>query len=379
MSQRRKPRVAIVGGGMISKVHHRAARLAGAEIVAVLGVDPEHTRMQASEWEVPHAPESMDALLELKPDIVHIASPNATHPTYAIQALDAGVSVICEKPIATDLNTARVMAAAAERAAAHGAITAVPFIYRYHPVVREIRERRLAGRLGRTYAVHGSYLQDWMLPKEEGNWRVDPEVGGASRAFADIGSHWFDLAEWVSGERVETLSAVLSIAIDERPQGTGSTFGSESATSTELFPVSTEDIAMVTGRTRAGVPIQSTISQVSGGRKNRLWLEIDGADGSAAFDQEQPELGWFGGFESTELFVRNPGAGTAEQRRLSVLPAGHSQGFAMCFEAFVADVYETMGGNDREIPTFADGLRAAALTEAVLRAAREQAWTAVAG
>ena len=255
-------------------------------------------------------------------------------------------------------------------------MTAVPFVYRFHPTVREIHARRAAGELGEVFVIHGSYLQDWMLPADVGNWRVDPAAGGRSRAFADIGAHWVDLVEWVSGERLASVSAQTSIAVPERAS-IGSTFGGTG--SGPRVAVTTEDVAMVIGRTAGGVPVSTTVSQVSAGRKNRLWFELDGSSGSAVFDQERPESVWFGGLRSSEVFVRGGDVGSAEQRRLNQLPAGHPQGYAQCFEAFVADAYLASQGVEVDgLPTFEDGLRAVRVTEAVLDSAEQGRWVEVA-
>ncbi|MFI7275470.1 Gfo/Idh/MocA family protein [Streptomyces sp. NPDC049879] len=369
-----RPRVAILGLGMIAEVHRRAALLAGADVVGLLGRDHGRTRAAADAWGVPTAYRTIEEVAESDADVVHVCTPNATHAPYSLALLAAGGKhVICEKPLGGDLAEAEAMAAAARAA---DVVTAVPFVYRYHPVVREIRARRLAGELGATHAVHGSYLQDWLLSPDASSWRVDPAAGGASRAFADIGSHWFDLVEWVSGERMASLIAETRIALPERPAGSVASFSGPAGADAPRVTVTTEDIAMVLARTADGVPVSTTISQVAAGRKNRLWFELDGAAGSAVFDQENPEYGWFGTATGAEVFVRDPGAGSAEQRRLATLPAGHAQGYAQCFEAFVADAYAVMGGEERDgLPTFEDGLRAARLTDAVLRSAAGRAWT----
>ncbi|WP_240796550.1 Gfo/Idh/MocA family oxidoreductase [Streptomyces sp. RFCAC02] len=371
-----RPRVAILGLGMIGEVHRRAALLAGAEVTGVLGRDPGRTRATADAWGVPTVYRSVEEVAAGDADIVHVCTPNATHAPYALALLAAGGKhVVCEKPLGTTVAEAEAMA---EAARGTGVVTAVPFVYRYHPVVREIRARRLAGDLGTPYALHGSYLQDWLLSPGATSWRVDPAAGGASRAFADIGSHWFDLVEWVSGERVASLVADTRIAVPERPAGSVASFSGDAPADAGRVAVTTEDMALVMGRTANGVPVSATISQVAAGRKNRLWFELDGSGGSAVFDQENPESAWFGTATGAEIFLRDPGAGAAEQRRLATLPPGHAQGYAQCFESFVADTYAVVRGEEREgLPTFEDGLRAARLTEAVLRSAVERNWTEV--
>jgi len=145
-----------------------------------------------------------------------------------------------------------------------------------------------------------------------------------------------------------------------------------------LLAVDTEDVAGVLLRTAANTLASVTISQVSPGRKNRLWFEIDGAEKSLIFDQEALEQLWVGSAEAVELRVKDPTRGSAEQRRLAVLPAGLAQGYVDCFEAFVGDSYAAIRGEAREgVPTFADGLRSAQIVDAVLRSARQGSWVPV--
>ena len=346
-------RTAIVGTGMIARVHRRAILLAGATVTGVLGSRPARSREVAAEWGVPGFG-SYEEVLDSDAEVVHLCSPNATHHDYALAALDAGKHVVCEKPLGLDLAEAEKMDS---RARESGLVATVPFVYRFHPVVREIRARHRAGEFGRWTLLHGSYLQDWLLATEAVNWRVDPAQGGASRAFADIGSHWCDLVEWVSGERIAELTATTTTIHSGRK---------------------TEDAALVLFRTESGVPGSTTISQVSAGRTNRLWFELDGTDGSAVFDQEQPERAWLGRQTSAGWIVRDPGSPFPDAARLSSLPAGHAQGYAQCFENFVADTYAAVRGFAPEgLPTFADGLRAARIADAVLRSAADGRWQRV--
>ncbi|MER7717642.1 Gfo/Idh/MocA family oxidoreductase [Streptomyces flaveolus] len=372
--------VAVVGAGLIATVHRRAALLAGAEIVGVLASTPARSREVAAQWGVERAYEDFDAVLaDDRVEVVHICTPNATHAPYAEAALRAGRHVVCEKPLGTGVAEARLLTELAEE---RGLVATVPFVYRYHPLVREIRARRLAGDFGEWYLMHGSYLQDWMLSPDASGWRVDPELGGPSRAFADIGSHWCDLVEWVSGERFSEIMAHTSIAVPTRPATGGPSFSGPAGTGAARVPVLTEDSAALLLRTADGLLASTVVSQVAAGRKNRLWFELDGARGSAVFDQENPETAWLGGPDGNRILVRDPESGSAEQRRLSVLPAGHAQGYAQCFEAFVADTYAAVRGDltpeQRDgLPTFTDGLRSARLVDAVLRSARDNAWTKV--
>ncbi len=290
-------------------------------------------------------------------DVLHVCTPNHLHAPIALKALDAGLAVVCEKPLATDAPTAALMAVHAQDT---GAVAAVPFVYRFHPMIREARAR-LAG-LGRVSLIQGGYLQDWLLRSTDDNWRIDPEQGGPGRTIGDIGSHWFDLAEFVTGDRITKVCAQTSVVVADRV-----TSG----------PVRTEDLATVQFTTASGALGSVAVSQVAPGRKNRLFLEISAASGSLAFDQENPEHLWLGGRTSSQALIRDPMTLSAAARPYSPLPAGHAQGFHDCFDAFVADTYATIGGEHREgLPTFDDGSRAAHLTDAALRSVKEGGWVA---
>lgn len=371
-------RVAIIGTGMIGAVHIRAARDAGALVVGVLGSSPERSSEAAATWGVDTAYASLDHLLADRPDVVQICTPNATHHAYALAAIEAGLNVVCEKPLALSVDEALDLVAAADRA---GVVATVPFVYRYHPLVRELRARRVAGEFGSVALVHGSYLQDWLLNPLSSSWRVDAALGGRSRAFADIGSHWCDLAEFISGERFTSVSAATSITYPTRPIPAGPSFGGAgSRDEAPQVAVTTEDTAVATFRTDSGATANTVISQVSAGRKNRLWVEIDGTAGSAVFDQENPETVWLGSEATSSILHRGAGRIAADQARLNRVPAGHPQGYPDAFSAFLGDTYAAVRGEAPEgLPTFRDGLRAAGIIDAVLDSAASSNWVDIPG
>ncbi|MFV0427923.1 MAG: Gfo/Idh/MocA family protein, partial [Arachnia sp.] len=295
-------------------------------------------------------------------DVVHVCTPNGTHEHFAVQAFEAGKHVVVEKPLAIDVASAERIVAAAGTAQRRGS---VPFVYRFHPLVREIRHRIASGHLGARSVVQGSYLQDWLAMPGQTNWRVDPSTGGPSRAFADIGSHWCDLYEFVSGERVVEVSARMRTVFDRgHSRGPG-----------------TEDAAIVGFVSDAGTIGTLVVSQVSAGRKNRLHIEISGSKASYCFDQEDPESIWIGGLDESMVLRRGESMTSAQARRLSFLPSGHPQGYQDCFNAFVLDSHAWFSGQAPEgIPTLAEGLRAAVICEAVISSAElGGAWRRVGG
>ena len=372
-------RVGIAGVGFLGAIHARSARLAGARLVGVAASTPERAAAAANELGAERGFSSAEELVEDDGvDVVHICTPNHLHLPLAGAALAAGKHVICEKPLALDTDGALRLTNAAASA---GTQAAVPFVYRYYPTVREARERVRAGMTGPLRLVHGTYLQDWLTSPNDDNWRVERRLGGASRAFADIGSHWCDLAEFVSGHRIARLCARTMVAVGERRRGGArAAFERSDGGDAELRPVDTEDAALVQFETDRGALGSVVISQLSPGRKNRLWLELDGADEALAFDQEAPETLWCGRRDATTILNRDPATLSAPAARVSTLPAGHPQGYADCFDGFVGDVYEAArtGAPVEGLPLFADGLRAARLTEAVLASAAAEEWVYVA-
>jgi predicted dehydrogenase len=242
----------------------------------------------------------------------------------------------------------------------------VPFVYRYYPTVREARARVQRGEAGRLHLMHGSYLQDWLSDAGSTDWRVDPRLGGASRAFADIGVHWCDLVEFVSGHRITRLHARLLTAYPTRGSD-------ENATA-----VRTEDAAALLFETDRGALGSLVVSQVSPGRKNRLWFSLDGSEASFTVNQELPESLWVGSRDAAQIVTRGCRNSSSAASAYDVLPAGHPQGYQDCFNAFVADTYLAIAGDRPDgLPSLADGRRAAEITAAVLASATLNSWVEV--
>lgn len=351
-------RAGIVGGGFMAHTHAHAARAAGAEVTAILSSSPERSADAAAELGVPHAAATLDELIE-RSDVVHVCSPNRWHLEQSLAALAAGRHVVCEKPLATSAADAARLTTAAQ-----GVVATVPFVYRFHPMAREARARVAGGAIGRLLTLRGAYLQDWLLDADDRNWRVDAAAGGPSRAFGDIGSHLVDLVEFVTGDRITRLAARTRTAHAERGGA----------------PVHTEDAVALVVETAGGAIGSLLVSQVAAGRKNALAIEVSGADGAVAFDQEHPDELWLGGRDRSGVLSREAGQLSPDAARLSVVPAGHPMGYLDAFTAFARDTYAAIRGDDPDgLPRFADGARAAAVTEAVLAAASQDSWIDIEG
>ncbi|UOQ90362.1 Gfo/Idh/MocA family oxidoreductase [Agromyces endophyticus] len=358
----RTRRAGFVGGGFMAAVHSRAARAARADLVGAASSSPSRAAAAAERLGLGAGYDSFEALLA-DPDIevVHICTPNTTHAAFARAALEAGKHVICEKPLATTTADAEALA---DLAAERGLVAAVPFVYRFHPMAREARARVAAGETGRLLSVHGAYLQDWLATPRDDDWRVDTALGGPSRAFADIGSHLVDLVEFVAGERIVRLAASTRTVYAERA---------------DHAAIETEDLVALVVELSSGALGTLLVSQVAPGRKNALSIELAGTDASVRFEQERPDTLWIGRTEASSIVERDPARLAADAARLSLVPAGHPMGYQDAFNAFVADAYAAIDGARPEgLPTFADGLRAARVTEAVLASAERHDWVEVA-
>jgi predicted dehydrogenase len=332
--------------------------------VAVLGSSPASTAAGVRAMGATRGAADLAELVAADDiDVIHICTPNSTHLSMAEAALRAGKHVICEKPLATSVADSRRLT---DLASATGRVNSVPFVYRFYATVREARERIARDVRRPLWLLHGTYLQDWLSAGDQTNWRVDPTLGGASRAFGDIGVHWCDLMEFTTGHRITRLTARMGTAWPQR------------RVAGELVDVRTEDGAVVAFETDLGAVGSLVISQATPGRKNRLWFSFDGSDASYSFDQEVPEALWVGTPTQNVVVMRGTDEFGKAASTYSRLPAGHPQGYQDAFNAYVSDVYASVDGTTPDgLPTFADGLRAAVLTQAVVDAAASQTWVEV--
>jgi predicted dehydrogenase len=359
-----RPHAAIIGTGFIAGVHAHAVRATGGEVVAVLGSRSARTASGVTAMGARRGAADLAELLAASDvDVVHICTPNRTHTAMAQAVLAAGKHVICEKPLATSVPDARRLT---ELASETGRVASVPFVYRFYASVREARNRIARDAAGPLWLLHGTYLQDWLSASEATNWRMDPALGGASRAFGDIGVHWCDLMEFTTGHRIVRLAAKMGSAYQRRDLGIG------------LAGPGTEDGAVVVFETDRGAMGSVVVSQVTPGRKNRLWFSFDGPDASYSFDQEAPDALWMGARDQNVVLMRGTDVFGQPASTYSRLPAGHPQGYQDAFNAYVSDAYAAVAGNAPDgLPLFADGLRAAILTQAVVDAAAAQTWIEV--
>ncbi|HEV7777401.1 MAG TPA: Gfo/Idh/MocA family oxidoreductase [Luteibacter sp.] len=351
----------LVGPGFIAAHHLDAVRrLGNVEIVGIAGSSPASAKKRARELNAGRAYASYQELLaDPTVQVVHNTTPNHLHREVSLAALRAGKHVISDKPLASSAPEARELYEAAREAHVAHVVT---FNYRGYPLVQQARAMIAKGKVGPTVFVHGCYLQDWLTDERAYSWRLDPKLGGASSALGDIGSHWCDLAEHVTGARITAVLADLHTVVPVR----------EAAR--RKIKITSEDLASVLLRFDNGARGCVTIGQVLPGHKNDLRLEVNGRLASLAWRQEQPNELWIGHHaKANTLLTRDPALLDPAARGYAHLPAGHPEAWADAFGNLMADAYAWIrrGGTPETkpaaLPTFADGYRNSLLVDAMLK------------
>jgi predicted dehydrogenase len=377
--------VGVIGTGFIGPAHVEALRrIPGIEVVAIAENSEELATRKANELCIPKAFGDYRAMLKLKEiDAVHVCTPNHLHHIHAKDALAAGKHVVCEKPLAVTVPQAQELVSLAD---ASGLVCAVHFNIRYYPLMAHVRAMIRSGELGDIYSVQGSYLQDWLFYDTDYNWRLEPELSGESRAVADIGSHWMDLVENLTGLRIgEVCSDFATMHKTRRkPLKPVETYAGKMLKPEDYAPVpiATEDYATVMLRFDGGAHGVLTVSQVSAGRKNRLFFEIDGSKKSVAWESERPNQLWIGRRDGpNELLLRDPSLVHPDSRSLISFPGGHNEGFPDTSKQLFKQVYAAIRGSapgtPPPYPTFRDGLRELVLCTRILESSRVRKWVEV--
>lgn len=375
---------AIVGTGFAGTSHLDALRrLPNVRVTGVLGSRPERTAEAAARLGVSRSFGSLDEILA-DPDVavVHNCTPNERHAEVALAVLDAGKHLVSEKPLGIDAAEAAMLA---DRARGSGSVGAVCFNYRHFPLIQELRSSLASRADGAVHLIHGGYLQDWLLLQDDWNWRLDSKQAGAARAVGDIGSHWIDLVQHVTGTRVAAVCAQLGRLYEERlrPTAEAKTF-EKGAGDAEPVTVDTEDMATVMLRFADGAMGACLVSQVSAGRRNHLTIEIDAAEASFAWDQEEPNTLWIGRRDGANRQVlRDPSLLSPGAAPLAHFPAGHQEGWPDSFRNLMIDVYAAVAANARGEPytptfaTFDEGWYVARVVEAIVESDHSGGWVEI--
>jgi len=376
--------VGVAGTGFIGPAHIEALRRNGIRVVGLAENTKEKAEEKAAELNIPHIYGSLDEMLaDPEIDAVHLATPNYLHHPHAKAALTAGKHVVCEKPLAMNsAESAELVKLAAEKKL----VNAVNFNIRMYPLSQQARSLVQNGDLGDLFILQGSYLQDWLLFPTDWNWRLEPDLGGTLRAVGDIGSHWLDLLTFITGLHIDEVYADFKTfhPIRKKPTKPLETYTGKMLTPDDYEdqPIHTEDYATIILHYENGVRGVLTVSQVSSGRKNRLFYEISGSKSSLSWDSERPNELWFGHrMEPNQVIMKDPSLLSPEAQTAASYPGGHNEGFPDTFKQLYAKVYSYIFAGDYtktpDFPTFADGHYEMRLCEAIERSAKEGKWVKV--
>jgi len=376
-------RAGMIGAGFIGPAHVEAVRRLGfVEVVALAERDQATADQKAALLGLPRAyGDYRDLLADDDVEVVHNCTPNHLHYEVNTAILEAGKHCVSEKPLAMNTDESRALVALAAKT---GLVNAVDFNYRFYPLVQHAKAMCADGDVGEVYAIHGSYLQDWLYLDTDYNWRLEPEVSGESRAVADIGSHWCDLVQFITGRTItEVYGDLVTVhKTRKKPKGPIETYAGKllKPEDYQAVPIGTEDYATVLFVLDNGVHGAFTVCQVAAGRKNRLYYEIDGGKCALSWDQERPNELWVGYREkANEVVIKDPSLLKEAARPYAHYPGGHPEGYPDGPKNLFRNVYLKVAGDANALPfsTFEEGHREVAICEAILQSHRARQWTKV--
>ena len=377
-------RVGVIGAGFIGPAHIESIRRLGfVQVAAIADITQEAAERAASALFVQKAyGDFMDLVHDPEIDVVDICAPNSLHYCVTKAALEAGKHVVSEKPLSmTSVESAELLALARKK----GVVNAVIFNQRFYPLIYHARALVERGELGTIYNVHGGFWQDWLLHDTDYNWRVEASQGGRLRAVGDIGSHWLDLAQFVTGLRVDHVLGDLTtfVPMRQKPVGEIETFSTAEVQRTPVT-VDTEDAASVLIRFVDNARGLMQVCQVSPGRKNHLTLEVNGSKASIYWDAERANELWIGHRDRpNELLLKDPALMHASASAIARYPAAHAEGFPDTHTAIQRAIYEFIraggytSGLQPSFPTFLDGHRENVIGDSIWQSSIDEHWVAV--
>jgi predicted dehydrogenase len=379
----KRVKIGVIGTGFIGRVHLDAiGRVGFVQVCALASADLDQAHRLARDYGIDRVESDYRRILE-DPEVqaVHVCTPTALHAQIVKDALLAGKHVLSEKPLATSVAAARELV---ELAKSKGVRNCCNHNLRYYPLVQHMRRLREEGELGEILVVQGTYSQDYLLYDTDWNWRLDSKESGPSCAMADIGSHFCDMTEYVTGLRISAVCADLNTfhKTRKRPKGTVETFAGKMLKPEDYqeFTVDTEDFGAVLLHIGEKARGSFTAGQVMAGRKNRLNVEVFGAKASVSWDQERPEELWIGNRNSNnQILLKDPALINPAARPFADLPAGHAEGYDDTFKNVFRRFYQSVEDPSvtPDYPQFIDGLRQLLIIEAELASNKKQGWVDV--
>jgi predicted dehydrogenase len=371
---------AVIGAGFVGRAHIEALRRIPVRVKGTLVSSGDRTSAAVKALGLERAYASVDEIAaDREITAVHICTPNYVHFEQSAKLLRAGKHVMCEKPLAMDSRESAQLVALAKET---GRVDGVAHNLRYYPLCIQAKSLIESGAIGKVRLVHGGFLQDWLTYPTDWNWRLESKLGGELRAVSDIGTHWLDLIQWLTGGKVTELCADLAtvIPVRQKPRGHVESFSSAGNVATDEIPISTDDYASVLVHLEHGIHGVFTVSQVSPGRKCALNFEINGSEGSLSWNGEDPNTLWIGRRnEPNGKLIKDPSLLSKEARPYAAYPGGHAEGYPDTFVQLFHDFYNYIAAGNfnapRRFPTFQTGHDELLLCEAIQKSAKSRSWT----
>jgi predicted dehydrogenase len=373
----KKMKVGVIGVGFIGVAHVEALRRLGfIEVVAI--ADTHTPQKKANELYIKKGYEDyQEMIMNENLDAVHICTPNKYHYESAMFALQNNIPVLVEKPFTTTLQEAIELNKVAKT---RNIVTCLNHSLRMNPQVQQMKSLIENNEVGDIYAVHGSYLQDWLLYDTDWTWRLEPEFSGSTRAFSDIGSHWIDMVENITNQRAVEVLAEFNTVHKKRkkPNDVIESFASSTQTGYEEKKIDTEDWCSILFKFENGAIGSLNVSQITAGRKNQQIINISGSKSSLHWNSDIANHLWIGKRETyNQEVTKDPSLLSNNAKNVTSYPGGHIEGFPDTFKQQFLQFYKAIEIKDYSsfgFSTFEDGYREMLLNERVFQSAQERRW-----
>ncbi|MBD3308794.1 gfo/Idh/MocA family oxidoreductase [candidate division KSB3 bacterium] len=377
-------KVGVIGTGYIGPVHIEAlSRISGIQVKAVTDANPELARKAAEAHNIDHVYQDyMELLNDPEIEVIHNCTPNLLHYIITKAAIEAGKHILSEKPLAMTLQEAGELVELADK---KGIVTGIDFCYRYYPVVQEMAVRVRRGEAGNVRMATGTYFQDWLFFPTDYTWRLETAESGESNITADLGSHWFDLIQFVTGLHVNEVIADFATLIPVRKKPAKQVLAFEEVKEAEAVDINidVEDYSAILFRLSNGAPGSFTTCQLCAGRKSDTEFQIYGDTCSFAWNHKRATELWIGYREKPNAtLIESPTALDPTTAGYATLPGGHPLGYKDAVLNLFKDFYGVIKGHGEPAtglprPTFATGYEEMKILQAILESVKARKWVQI--
>ncbi|MEO8398549.1 MAG: Gfo/Idh/MocA family oxidoreductase, partial [Ignavibacteriaceae bacterium] len=340
----KKIKTAIIGSGFMGSAHLEALqRIGGVEVAVLVSSNKKNAKNLAEKFSVKKITDNWrNVINDDQIKVIHNCTPNHLHFEINKAAIEFGKHILSEKPLTINSKQSKELLQLLKK---NKIVNAINFNYRFYPLVQHAKFEVQNGSAGDIFLIHGNYLQDWLINKSDYNWRLESNLSGSSRAVADIGSHWCDLVQFITGSKIKKVFADLVTIHKTRikPAVVVQTFKEKEQKNIKgnEIKINTEDAGSILLRFENGARGVFTVSQVSAGRKNYFSFEVDGSKKSFSWNQENPNELWIGHREKpNEILIKDPSLINKNSKKYASYPGGHPEGYPDGFKNLFNNFYQ---------------------------------------